>query len=310
MLTTWDSSAYIRMFGLVILTVRRNAALLFLLVFVPLQIALCLDSVFAETWVCPRPGQSDLYTDHRGAGCSELSESKSYSTLPIAPKLVGPPLPGAGSRSAAPITSASAPAMEPKRPSPFSDVSLSLPIVAVSQPIPGDISGAWIGLVARLTVGYAAHGTGPEVVTDGNLHPVSLRSLRTAAVAAATAVGYNPKFLKVRLLTPTVVDGPSAGGMYAVGIASALLGDAIRQDVCMSGTIEPTFEIKPVGGLADKMNACKSLNKTTMIVPDGLDNSHLNFQGAERAIHVIEIHTLSEAYVAATGQVLRHIPPL
>jgi predicted S18 family serine protease len=98
--------------------------------------------------------------------------------------------------------------------------------------------------------------------------------------------------------------------MYAVGIASALLGDVIRRDVCMSGTIEPTFEIKPVGGLADKMNACKTLNKTTMIVPDGLDNSHLSFQGAERAIHIIEVHTLGDAYAAATGQALRHIPPL
>jgi hypothetical protein len=298
------------MFGLVTHTVIRNAALLFLLVIVPLQVEWCSDFVFAETWVCPRPGQSDLYTDHRGAGCSELSEAKSYSTLPIAPKSMGSPLPGAGSLSAAPIASFSAPAMEPKKPSPFSDVSLSLPIVAVSQPNPGDISGAWVGLVAWLTVGYAAHGAGPEIVTDGNLHPVSLRSLRTAAVAAAMAVGYNPKFLKVRVLTPMVLDGPSAGGMYAVGIASALLGDAIRRDVCMSGTIEPTLEIKPVGGLADKMHACKTLNKTTMIVPDGLDNSHLSFQGAERAIHVIEVHTLSEAYAAATGQVLRHIPPL
>ena len=298
------------MVGFVTQTVIREVVLSLFLIIVPLHVEGRSDYVFAETWVCPRPGQSDLYTDHRGAGCSELRETKSYSTLPIGPKSAGPPLPGTGSLSAAPIGSVGAPAMEPKKPSPFSDVSLSLPIVAVSQPIPGDISGSWLGLVASLTVGYLAHGTGPEIVTDGNLHPVSLRSLKTAAVVAATAVGYNPKFLKVRLLTPTVVDGPSAGGMYAVGIASALLGDAIRRDVCMSGTIEPTMEIKPVGGLADKMNACKTLKKTTMIVPDGLDNSHLSFQGAERAIHVIEVHTLSEAYAAATGQVLRQIPPL
>jgi hypothetical protein len=58
------------------------------------------------------------------------------------------------------------------------------------------------------------------------------------------------------------------------------------------------------------MNACKTLNKTTMIVPDGLDNSHLSFQGAERTIHVTEVHTLSDAYAAATGQALRHIPPM
>ena len=75
----------------------------------------------------------------------------------------------------------------------------------------------------------------------------------------------------------------------------------------MSGTIEPNSEIKPVGRLADKMNACKMLSKTTMIVPDGLDNSHLSFQGAERSVHVIEVHTLSDAYAAATGQLLRPV---
>lgn len=264
------------------------------------------DAVLAETWVCPRPGQSDLYIDHAGAGCSHLGEAKTYSSLHITPTPAAPPI--AVSPSAPPITppSGSAPNREP--PPPFSEVSVSFPIVAVSQPIQGSITGSWLGLMVRLTVGYLASGKGPEILTDGNLRPVSLGSLKTAVTAAATAVGYDPEFLKVRLLVPTGVDGPSAGGMYAVGIASALLGDEIRREVCMSGTIEPTLEIKPVGRLADKMKACQQLNKTIMIVPDGLDNSHLSFKGAERAIHVIEVHTLAEAYSAATGQVLRQVP--
>jgi predicted S18 family serine protease len=164
-------------------------------------------------------------------------------------------------------------------------------------------------LVASLTVGYEATGKGPEIETDGNLATVSLSSLRTAVIVAASAVGYDPKYVKVRLLIPTVVDGPSAGSIYAVGIASALLGDPIRRDVCMSGTIEPNSDIKPVGRLADKMNACKMLSKTTMIVPDGSDNRHLSFQGVERSVHVIEVHTLSNAYAAATGQPLRAASP-
>ena len=189
--------------------------------------------------------------------------------------------------------------------SPFSERSLLLPILGVSRLEPGIISGSWMGLVTSLTVSYATHGRGPEIETDGNLLPGALSSLRTAIIAAASAVGYDPRYLKVRLLVPTVVDGPSAGSMYAVGIASALLSDPIRRDVCMSGTIEPNLQIKPVGRLADKMNACKVLNKTTLIVPDGLDNSHLSFLGMERSVHVVEVHTLSDAYLAATGQSLR-----
>jgi predicted S18 family serine protease len=104
------------------------------------------------------------------------------------------------------------------------------------------------------------------------------------------------------------LDGPSAGGIFAVGVAAALLGDSIRPDICMSGTIEPDEEIQAVGRLVDKMNGCRELRKTTMIVPDALDNSHLNFTGAERSIQVIEVHTLAEAYSAATGQALRQVP--
>jgi predicted S18 family serine protease len=76
----------------------------------------------------------------------------------------------------------------------------------------------------------------------------------------------------------------------------------------MSGTIEADNEIRPVGRLVDKMNACRDLRKTTMIVPDGSDNNHLNFTGLERSVQVIEVHTLTEAYSAATGQALRQVP--
>lgn len=191
---------------------------------------------------------------------------------------------------------------------PFAEVSLSLPVLGVRQATPGFITGSWIGLMAHLTVSYKADGKGPEVVPDSNMMPVSVHSLWTAVAAASKAVGYDPRYLSVRVLIPTPMDGPSAGGIFAVGIAAALLGDSIRPDVCMSGTIELDLEIRPVGGLVDKMGACRDLRKTTMIVPDGLDNSHLSFTGAERSIGVIQVYSLAEAYSAATGQALRPAP--
>ncbi len=282
----------------------QRQPLLAMLVLCLLHGGVIVEAIRAETWVCSRPGEADLYMDHGGAGCARMEEAKTYSTLQIAPSGAAPP-PIAGSASRPLILPPGGPAPGHKIPRPFQEVSISFPIVTVSEPIHGSITGSWLGLIVHLTVGYLASGKGPEILTDGNLRPVSMHSLLTALTAAATAVGYDSKFLKIRLLVPTGVDGPSAGGMYAVGIASALLGDEIRRDVCMSGTIEPTLEIKPVGRLEDKMNACKTLRKSTMIVPDGLDNSHLSFRGAERAIQVIEVHTLAEAYSAATGHVLR-----
>ena len=162
--------------------------------------------------------------------------------------------------------------------------------------------------MAQLAVGYKADGKGPEILGDSNLMFVSALSFQTAVAVATKAVGYDPRYLTVRILVPTRLDGPSAGGIFAVGIAAALLGDSIRPDICMSGTIELDEEIQAVGRLVDKLNACRELRKTTMIVPDALDNSHLSFTGAERSIQVIEVHTLGEAYSAATGQALRHVP--
>ncbi len=269
-------------------------------------VLLLFNSAWAEIWVCPRPGQADLYTDREYPGCKQLGETKTYSPMEGSstsrPQHVAPA--PAGPRASLPY---SPPPFHQRKPLPFSDVTLALPLLSVGQDKLGSITGSWTGLVARLVVGYKADGRGPEILGDSNLMPVSVYSFHTAVAVATKAVGYDPRYLTVRILVPMRLDGPSAGGIFAVGIAAALLGDSIRQDVCMSGTIEQDGEIEAVGRLVDKMNACRDLRKTTMIVPDALDNSHLNFTGAERSIQVIEVHTLIEAYSAATSQSLRQV---
>lgn len=263
---------------------------------------------WAEAWICTRPGQADLYTDREWPGCRQLGETKTYSPVTISP---APKSSQRGNRSPSVtdnVSSGFPQQQQGRKPLPFPDVSLSLPLLSIGQDKVGSITGSWTGFVAQLTVGYKADGKGPEILGDSNLMPASVHSFHTAVAVATRAVGYDPRYLTMRILVPARLDGPSAGGIFAVGIAAALLGDPIRQDVCMSGTIEPDAEIQAVGRLGDKMNACRDLRKSTMIVPDALDNSHLNFTGAERSIQVIEVHTLAEAYSAATGQALRQVP--
>lgn len=286
---------------------RNLIALLFLLNFCAIA-PVFHNSAWAETWVCPRSGQADLYTDREWPGCWQLGEARTYSPLTISP---APKSSQGANRSPSVANNGSSDfprQQQRKKPLPFPEVSLPLPLLSVGQDKVGSITGSWSGFTAKLTVGYKADGKGPEILGDSNLLPASIYSFHTAVAVATRAVGYDPRYLSVRILVPTRLDGPSAGGIFAVGIAAALLGDPIRQDICMSGTIEPDAEIHPVGRLVDKMSACRDLRKTTMIVPDGLDNSHLNFTGAERSIQVIEVHTLSEAYGAATGQILRPVP--
>ena len=286
---------------------RRIEARSFVLLYLCVVALLGFSSAWAETWVCPRSGRADLYTDREYPGCRQLGEAKTYSPLEISPRLRPQsvtPLPSVPRASFSPSPSQSS----QRKPVPFSDVTLSLPLLSVGQDRAGSITGSWRGLVAQLSVGYKADGRGPEILGDSNLMLGSSLSFHTAVAVATKAVGYDPRYLTVRILVPARLDGPSAGGIFAVGVAAALLGDSIRPDICMSGTIEPDEEIQAVGRLVDKMNGCRELRKTTMIVPDALDNSHLNFTGAERSIQVIEVHTLAEAYSAATGQALRQVP--
>ena len=265
------------------------------------------DSTWAETWICPRTGQPDLYTDRSGPGCRQLGETKTYSPVIISPTTKSSQGTVSSPAIADHVTPGFPKGREGGKVLPFPEVSLTLPLLSVGQDKVGSITGSWSGFAARLMVGYKADGKGPEILGDSNLMPVSAHSFRTAVTVATKAVGYDSRYLSVRILVPARLDGPSAGGIFAVGIAAALLGDQIRQDVCMSGTIEPDAEIQAVGRLVDKMSACRDLRKTTMIVPDAVDNSHLNFTGAERSIQVIEVHTLDEAYSAATGQSLRRV---
>ena len=265
-------------------------------------------SGWAGVWLCPRPGQTDLYTDREWPGCRQLGEARTYSPVTISPAPKSSQGSNLSSSAVNNVSSGFPQQQQSTKPLPFPDVSLPLPLLSVGQDRVGSITGSWGGFVAQLTVGYKADGKGPEILGDSNLMPVSIHSFHTAVAVATRAVGYDPRYLTVRILVPIRLDGPSAGGIFAVGIAAALLGDPIRQDVCMSGTIEPDAEIQAVGRLVDKMNACRDLRKTTMIVPDALDNSHLNFTGAERSIQVVEVHTLEEAYSAATGHALRQVP--
>jgi hypothetical protein len=66
--------------------------------------------------------------------------------------------------------------------------------------------------------------------------------------------------------------------------------------------------LEPINNYRLSLGACRDLKKTTMIVPDGLDNSLLSFTVAERSIQVIQVYSLAEAYSAATGQALRPVP--
>jgi predicted S18 family serine protease len=166
--------------------------------------------------------------------------------------------------------------------------------------------------VVDLRIAYLANGTGPRVSTDQHFLENSRMSLEMAVEAAAKAVGYDPRYLDVRLSVQTVfvqnmlaIDGPSAGAVWTVAVASAILGDSIRPEVCMSGAIGRNLEVLKVGGLEDKIKGCRLLNYREMIVPSGQVSTDLLFKGKGYEIKLTEVQLLAEAYAGATGRPLR-----
>ena len=136
------------------------------------------DSAWTETWICPRPGQAELYTDREWPGCRQLGEAKTYSPVTSSPS----PKPSSAGTLHPSVSGTATPnplrQFHSRKPSSFPEVSLSLPILSVGQDKLGSITGSWGGFVAQLTVGYKADGKGPEILGDSNLMPVSSQPSR------------------------------------------------------------------------------------------------------------------------------------
>ena len=232
-----------------------------------------------------------------------------------------------GSVSTAPTTGNSVDASQASVPAPsakthpaFLTVVHRVPVLMVNQLSAQQESQGFYsanrGEVALvdLAVSYVSSGTGPEVSTDSHFGGNLDVSLRAAVSAAAKAVGYDLRYIRVRLSVKTsilqsglYIDGPSAGATFAVGVASALLGDQIRPDVCMSGTIHENLEVGPVGGLEEKIKGCRQFNYREMVVPFAQTSMDLALKGKGSDIRITEVSTFDAAYQTATGQPLRTV---
>ena len=198
----------------------------------------------------------------------------------------------------------------------FAETSRHIPLLLVSQMAPNALGmysanpGALF--MADIVVSHEPTGRG-QAGTDGPYGQSVLASLHNAVQAASYAVGYDVQFLRVQLMGRTMagvalqMEGPSAGAMIAVAVASALLGDSIRSDICMSGTIRADLTVGRVGGLSDKIAGCRQGNYRELIIPYGQTSMDLALKSMSTEIKITEVNTFAEAYEAATGQALRKL---
>lgn len=114
-----------------------------------------------------------------------------------------------------------------------------------------------------------------EIEITGNLKDVMKESVKIAyTVAKHEILKENAKaeFKKQNLHLNvceggTKKDGPSAGGVLALVIYSALTNQKIRNNFAMTGEISLAGNIYAIGGLREKLYACVANNVENVIVP-------------------------------------------
>jgi hypothetical protein len=168
-----------------------------------------------------------------------------------------------------------------------------------------------------LSIRHVPDGSGPHTSLDHLLSDTAEAELRTAVAAGAHAAGYDPRYLSVRLTVPINGDalkafGPNvtlqatgAGAAWAVSTASALLGDTVRSDTTVLGTVTSRQDVGSVENLEEKIAGCRQSVPNELIVSATQDSLELALSKLRMGIRVTPVMTLPEAYQAATGQPLR-----
>jgi len=67
----------------------------------------------------------------------------------------------------------------------------------------------------------------------------------------------------------TIIGGPSAGAALTIATIAALQNKTLKENIIITGTIEPDGTIGQVGGILEKATASKDIGATLFLVPYG-----------------------------------------
>ncbi len=172
------------------------------------------------------------------------------------------------------------------------------------------VYGTNLGMLLEIevTVFPVVKGTGRITVTGvieeeemGRLgHVVRRKSMAKESVANVLTVlrryeNFDPTDFDIHVNFPggMPVDGPSAGVSMAVAIYSALTGIPVDNNVAMTGEISIRGQIKPVGGVAAKIEAAQAAGAKKVIIP--ADNWQ-EIWAQRSGIQVLPAETLEQVF--------------
>ena len=159
-----------------------------------------------------------------------------------------------------------------------------------------------------MSVGFFAQTSG------GGMGPTWQSAAWTSTTAAALLLGVDLSSYQVSFDTDiAAIDGPSASGLMTVAVLAGILGDKVRQDAAMTGTINPDGTIGPIGGAPQKIEGAAAAGKKIVVVPlaNRTDQDLKSKQtvdvvewGRKLGVDVRPVSTVYEAYQIMTGKEL------
>lgn len=197
------------------------------------------------------------------------------------------------------------------------DLQLPGPVVVHALAV-AETSAGFVGSLSTISITAARNGTGHVFVDTSPLAQVDMQGSARLAVRVASAVTgiplqENDYFFVVRSDAP-VIGGPSAGGIMTVGTIAALKGWPVNQSVMMTGTVNPSGDIGPIGGLVEKIEAAARSGATLFLFPAGQERVPRLAQGglggqlvdvpahcARLAIRCVAVGTVEDAVLHVTG---------
>ncbi len=194
----------------------------------------------------------------------------------------------------------------------FFSSSFSIEKTAVSKVVGVfEENGEYLGIIAEIKA-EIREGSGRVFVDTMPLSQidtqVSARIAKETACDILSADCTNLDF-SFSLISPVkLVGGPSAGSVFTILLMSLLSDKPLKENVLMTGTINPDGSIGPVSGIFEKAKTAYQNKAEVFLIPYGeridyLDNSTdvVDYFEKNTNMKVIEVKSIEEAFEYFTG---------
>lgn len=178
----------------------------------------------------------------------------------------------------------------------------------------GNATGAVIDIEVSAMVAPAGKGTikVTGIVEEEEMDRKGQKLRRTSAAKASVEnvltvlkklLGVDCKEYDIHLNFPggIPIDGPSAGIAIAAAVYSAIMNIPVRNDIAMTGELSIRGKVKPVGGVAAKLEAAKIAGINKVLIPS--ENWQETFN--DIGIDVVKVDDISQVIENTFSQELQ-----